>query len=241
MALVDRLREAGLSVLEACLGVGISKSGYYSARKSASTQAGSAQRPTPKSAQDAKIVARIQELRLEHPFWGYRRMWAWLRFRDHIFLNKKRVYRLMKQHDLLLKSRPKRACRTPKSKPKPDRPNQYWGIDMTKFMMPKLGWVYLVVVLDWYSRKIVGFEMSLRCRRQEWEAAMDSALVCEFPDGVRGCGLRLVSDNGSQPTSTGFMDTMRLLDIEQVFTSYNNPKGNADVQEEMCKRRLMVK
>ena len=112
---------------------------------------------------------------------------------------------------------------------------------MTKFMMPKLGWVYLVVVLDWYSRKIVGFEMSLRCRRQEWEAAMDSALVCEFPDGVRGCGLRLVSDNGSQPTSTGFMDTMRLLDIEQVFTSYNNPKGNADVQEEMCKRRLMVK
>ena len=44
-----------------------------------------------------------------------------------------------------------------------------------------------------------------------------------------------------QPTSTGFMDTMRLLDIEQVFTSYNNPKGNADVQEEMCKRRLMVK
>ena len=42
--------------------------------------------------------------------------------------------------------------------------------------------------------------------------------------------MRLFSDNGSQVTATGFMKNMALLDIEQVFTSYNNPKGNAETE-----------
>ena len=40
--------------------------------------------------------------------------------------------------------------------------------------------------------------------------------------------LRLISDNGSQPTSRAFMREMVNLGIEQIFTSYDNPKGNAD-------------
>jgi len=229
--LVDRLRDAEITVVDACAAAGISKSGYYASQTVATGKASNRTDPiSSKAGADAAIVERIKQLRLDHPFWGYRRMWAWLRFRDGLFINKKRVYRLMQQNNLLLKVRPKRASRTPKSKPHPDRPNQYWGIDMTKFLIPKLGWVYLVIVLDWYSRKIVGFELSLRARRQEWEAALDAGLVCEFPTGVRDQGLHLVSDNGSQPTSTGFMDDMRLLDIEQIFTSYNNPKGNAETE-----------
>jgi len=51
------------------------------------------------------------------------------------------------------------------------------------------------------------------------------AVQAEFPDGVRSADLKLVSGNESQPTSTGFMTTMGILGIEQVFTSYNNPKG----------------
>jgi len=39
-----------------------------------------------------------------------------------------------------------------------------------------------------------------------------------------------MSDNGSQPTSLNFMRTCRCLDIQQAFTSYNNPKGNADTE-----------
>ena len=105
-----------------------------------------------------------------------------------------------------------------------------WGIDMTKFLVEPVGWVYLVIVLDWYTKKIVGYDISLRCRRQEWEAALDRALQAEFPEGVRGQRLRLVSDNGSQITATGFMKYMARLDIEQVFTSYNNPKGNAETE-----------
>ncbi len=72
--------------------------------------------------------------------------------------------------------------------------------------------------------------LALRSRRQEWEAAVNRAVQAEFPNGVHGAGLKLVSDNGSQPTTTGFMAAMSALDIEQVFTSYDNPKGNAETE-----------
>ena len=59
---------------------------------------------------------------------------------------------------------------------------------------------------------------------------MNRAVQAEFPNGVHVAGLKLVSDNGSQPTTTGFMAAMSVLDIEQVFTSYDNPKGNAETE-----------
>ncbi|RMH32067.1 MAG: hypothetical protein D6690_14545 [Nitrospirae bacterium] len=52
-------------------------------------------------------------------------------------------------------------------------------------------------------------------------------------EGRAGAGLKLVSDNGSQPTATGFMAAMSLLEIEQVFTSSDNPKGNAETERLM--------
>jgi transposase InsO family protein len=101
---------------------------------------------------------------------------------------------------------------------------------MTKFLVPALGWVYLVVVLDWYSKKIVGHHVGLRGRAVEWRQALDMGLQAEFPEGVRDQGLKLISDNGSQPTSVSFMADMKALEIEQIFTSYDNPKGNADTE-----------
>lgn len=59
------------------------------------------------------------------------------------------------------------------------------------------------------------------------------AIKREYPEGVRGNGLKLISDNGSQPTSTSFMKDMTTLGIEQIFTSYDNPKGNADTERVM--------
>jgi len=87
------------------------------------------------------VVQRIQTLKAEHPFWGYRRMWAHLRFVDGPQINKKRVLRLMRQHGLLVKANPRlKATRTPgRSKPRPTAPNQWWGIDMTKVMVEPLG------------------------------------------------------------------------------------------------------
>jgi putative transposase len=181
---------------------------------------------------NSPILERIKTLKGEHPFWGYRRIWANLKYIDRLEINKKRVLRLMQKHDLLVKLDTKlKAVRTPpKNKPKPDRPNQWWGIDMTKVMVQGFGWMYIVVVLDWYTKKLVGYYAGMQCRSKHWLEALDMAANRQFPDGVREKQLFLMSDNGSQPTSVGFMKACHDMDITQAFTSYNNPKGNADTE-----------
>lgn len=178
------------------------------------------------------ILARIKQIKAKHPFWGYRRCWAHLRYVDGLNINPKRVFRLMKREDLLVKANVNiKACRTPvRSKPRPVRPNQWWGIDMSKVMVEGFGWMHIVVVLDWYSKKIVGYYAGLQCRSRHWLEALSEAINRQFPEGVREQGLHLMSDNGSQPTSLSFMQACRALDIQQAFTSYNNPKGNADTE-----------
>jgi len=178
------------------------------------------------------IVERIKQIKGEHPFWGYRRTWAHLQFVDKLKVNKKRVLRLMQKHGLSVKPNQKlKANRTPsRSKPKPDQPNQWWGIDMSKVMVEGFGWMYIVVVLDWYTKKITGYYTGMECRAGHWLEALDMAVNRQFPDGVREKGLHLMSDNGSQPTSVAFMQTCRQLGIDQAFTSYGNPKGNADTE-----------
>ena len=57
------------------------------------------------------------------------------------------------------------------------------------------------------------------------------AVQRQFREGIREHGaVRLVSDNGCQPTSANFMAACRVLGIAQIFTSFNNPKGNADTE-----------
>lgn len=180
------------------------------------------------------ILEKIQELKTEHPFWGYRRIWAYLTYVNHLEVNKKRVYRLMKAHELIVtKNTRLKAKRTANhAKPQAASPNQLWGIDMTKFKTAE-GWSYLVVVLDWYSKKIVGHHLSTLSRAGEWLEALEEGVHKQFEDGVRGEGLKLVSDNGCQPTSNKFMKGCHHLGIEQIFTSYNNPKGNAETERMM--------
>ena len=181
------------------------------------------------------VLARIQALKAEHPFWGYRRIWAQLRFGDGLRINKKRVLRLMRIHGLLVKPNHRlKATRTPgRSKPRPTVPNQWWGIDMTKVMVEPIGWMYLVLVLDWYTKKIVGHYAGLQAKTTHWLLALDAAVQRQFPAGGQGQGLSLMSDNGCQPTSGTFMKTCATLEITQAFTSYNNPKGNADTERLM--------
>ena len=182
---------------------------------------------------DAPLVETIKELKSLHPFWGYRRIWAFLQYKNKIIVNHKRVYRLMKKHNLGVMRAALKACRTPqKSKPKATVSCQWWGIDMTK-IITKMGWVYVTVVLDWYSKKIVGYHIGYQSKSSHWLSALDMALQANFPYGVRGHNLNLMSDNGCQPTSKSFMETCKQLEINHVLTSYNNPKGNADTERMM--------
>jgi putative transposase len=185
--------------------------------------------------EDAALLPPIQQLKAEPPFWGYRRLWAYLRFVEQQPVNKKRSLRLMREHHLLVSPHVKlKAKRTPRrNKPKATKPNEWWGIDMTKVVVEGFGWVYSVVVLDGYPKTIGGYHASLQCRAQHGVAALDMAVNRQFPDGVREQGLSLMSDNGCQPTSVAFMQACSRLGIHQTFTSYNNPKGNADPERMM--------
>jgi putative transposase len=181
---------------------------------------------------NSTVLERIKALKIEHPFWGYRRIWAHLKYVDKLEINKKRILRLMQKHELTVKPHSiLKATRVPqRSKPRPDRPNQWWGIDMTKVMVQGFGWVYIAVVLDWYTKKVAGYYAGLQCKARHWLEALDMAVNMQFPYGARDHGLYLMSDNGCQPTSVSFIKSCSDLGIKQAFTSYNNPKGNADTE-----------
>lgn len=152
------MREKGESLKAACETLGTSRSGQY--RKTKMRKA--------TSVLNQDLVEKLKELRLAHPFWGYRRMTAWLRYREGYEVNHKRIQRLMRENGLVVEQVRHKALRTSeRSKPKASRPNQYWGIDMTKFLLGPLGWCYLIVVLDWFTKEIVGWNLSLRAKTSE--------------------------------------------------------------------------
>jgi len=184
---------------------------------------------------DEGLLPRIQALKAEHPFWGYRRIWASWRVVEPLSVNKKRMLRLMRAHRLLVTPNLRlKAKRTPtRSKPKPTKPNEWWGIDMTEVLVQGFGWVYIVIVLDWYTKAIVGYYAGLQCTAKHWLAALARAVNQQFPAGARGQGLSLMSENGCQPTSRAFIEACHTLGIHQASTSYHNPKGNAETERLM--------
>lgn len=179
------------------------------------------------------IIDQILDIKSDHPYWGYRRIWAYLKYRKGITVNKKRIYTLMKKHNLLVTKNMRLKARRANypSKPRAEKPNEIWGIDMTKIMISGYGWLYLVVVMDWYTKKIVGYDIATRSQARDWLRALNIAVNVQFPEGIREkSDLKLVSDNGNQPTSVKFMEACDTLKIKQIFTSYNNPRGNADTE-----------
>lgn len=181
------------------------------------------------AARNRPLLHQILAIKNEHPFWGFRRVWSYLKYREGVAVNKKRIYRLMKTHDLLVtpnfRLRAKRTNLRPK--PRASRPNEFWGIDMTKIKMAGWGWIYLTIVLDWYTKEIVGASASIQSKTQDWLRALHQAVQARFPRGAReGAALCLISDNGCQPTSQRFMEECSTLGIHQIFTTWSNPKGN---------------
>ena len=185
---------------------------------------------------DKKLIERIKLIKSHHPFWGYRRIWAYLNYRENILINKKRVYRLLKENNLLVERnkllKAKRYTGSIK-KPKPTKPNEWWGIDMTKIMLGSFGWIYVVLVLDWHTKKVVGHYAGIQSKAEHWLEALNRAVNRQCLDGSRKHKINLMSDNGCQPTSLSFMKHCKTLEIKQAFTSYNNPKGNADTERMM--------
>ena len=180
------------------------------------------------------IVERIEKIKSEHPLWGYRRVWAYIRYREGVVVGRNRIYRLMKEKQLIVSPNFKLKAKRYSTRPKPRAsvPNQYWGTDMTKVKIQGWGWIYIHVVIDWYTKEIIGDYVSLTSKASDWQLALDRAVNNRFPDGIfakRGKP-KLISDNGCQPTSLSYMRSCSQLKIKQIFTTWNNPKGNADTE-----------
>jgi hypothetical protein len=99
---------------------------------------------------DEELLPRIQGLKAEHPFWGDRRIWAHLRFVEQVPVNMERILRLLREHRLLVTANQRlRAKRTPTGRtPKPTKPNEWLGIDMTEVLVGDFGWIYIRGYLD---------------------------------------------------------------------------------------------
>ena len=140
--------------------------------------------PRPVSADDLRLMRRIDEMYLKRPFYGSRRLLDWLQ--DEGFtVNRKRVQRLMRQMGMVAiypKARTSKPGKGHKIYPyllrnlKIDRPNQVWATDVTYIPMAK-GFVYLVAIMDWYSRKVLSWRLSTTMDTEPCVAALEEALA----------------------------------------------------------------
>ena len=128
---------------------------------------------------DLALLEKIKSLKQEHPLWGYRRVWSYFKYRQGLPVNKKRVFRVMKENGFLVTKNFRLRAKRTKMRPKPRAlyPNEFWGIDMTKIRMRTWGWLYLTVVLDWRTKEIVGHSLSLQSKTEDWLVALNQAVV----------------------------------------------------------------
>ncbi len=139
--------------------------------------------PAPASPDDLAVMRRMDELHLASPFYGSRRMTAVLR-RESWLVNRKRVQRLMRVMGLeAIFQKPNASQGHPAHEVYPyllrglsiDRPNQVWCADITYIPMAK-GFVYLVVVMDWFSRRVLTWRLSITLEAAFCVEALQDAL-----------------------------------------------------------------
>lgn len=156
-----------------------------------------------------KLMKFIDEQYTKTPYFGSRRMRAILKDRGYP-VGRQRIQRLMRLMGLeAIYPKPNLSKPHPEHKVYPyllrnleiTGSNQVWGIDITYIPMSK-GWVYLVAILDWFSRYVVSWEISTSMEVDFCLTAIDRALRRAIPEIVN-------SDQGSQFTSNDF--TKRLL------------------------------
>ncbi len=166
--------------------------------------------PRPVSDRDLDLMKRIDRLHLEMPYAGSR-MLRDLLFQDGIQVGRKHVATLMKRMGIeALYRKPTTTKKHPQHRVYPyllrgltiDRPNQVFAMDITYIPMAR-GFVYLVAVLDWYSRKVLSWRVSITMDVHFCLEALEEAIdVHGVPDIVN-------TDQGSQFTSQAFTGVLK--------------------------------
>jgi putative transposase len=201
-----------------CRVLGVARSALY--RHQPSTPA-----PLP-GTEDAALVARIKELIEQHPTYGYRRIWARLRFGDKRLINRKKVRRLMKAHGWMMCQRP--AAPKPRVRRKKSvatRRNERWALDASHIDCGADGWGHLIAVIDCYDREIVGWEFALRGRANEAERALEMACLARFGTLRPSGNVPIIrSDNGLIFQSRRFRDACRFYRLPEEFITPYTPE-----------------
>ena len=166
--------------------------------------------PKPPSEKDLFLMKQIDRLHLEFPFAGSRMLRDMLRLKG-IKIGRKKVSTLMRRMGIeALYRRPKTTQRHPEHKVYPyrlrnltiDRPNQIWAMDITYIPM-KRGFVYLTVVLDWYTRKVLSHRVSITMDKRFCIDALEEAIQRHGKPEIMN------TDQGSQFTSLNFTQTLK--------------------------------
>ena len=192
----------GLSVRRQCELLGLSRSAYY-------------YRPRPVDKETLEIMRLIDQQFLETPVYGKRRMKEYLETRGYR-VGKHRVARLMRLMGLrAIYPRSKTSKAHPEHKVYPyllrnleiTHPNQVWSSDTTYIPMPK-GFMYLVSIMDLYSRKVLSWSLSNTMDAGFCVAALEKALQ------QYGSPETFNTDQGSQFTSDHFISTLKEHNIK---------------------------
>jgi putative transposase len=165
--------------------------------------------PVPPSAEEIAVKHRIDEIYTRYPFYGSRRMTVVLN-KEHFSVSRPTVQRYMREMAI---SGVAPGPNT--SKPAPEHtiypyllrnvhaeyPNHIWGIDIT-YIRLNGGWMYLVAVLDWFSRYVVSWEL---------DQSLEMAFVLDTVDRALGqaCPTIWNSDQGSHFTSPKYIDRLK--------------------------------
>jgi len=180
-----------LSLVRQCALLSISRSSLY-------------YQPTQARAEDMELMALMDGQYLKAPFYGSRRMAAWLRDQGHQ-VNRKRVRRLLQLMGLeAIYRRPNTSRPSSENKIYPyllrglevSRVNQVWMADITYIPMAH-GFLYLVALMDWYSRYVLAWRLSNTLDTDFCVAAIEEALGKGSPEIFN-------TDQGSQFTSEAF-------------------------------------
>lgn len=168
--------------------------------------------PAAISAREVAIKHRIDEIYTEHPFYGSRRITVELR--QEMPINRKTVQRYMAEMGLVaLYPGPKLSQPNPAHQVYPyllrglkaSYPNHVWGIDIT-YIRLRRSWMYLVAILDWYSRYVVSWELAQSLEQEFVLLAVDHALAQARPAICN-------SDQGSHFTSSDYLDRLKAAQV----------------------------
>jgi len=222
------LREdSPMAVDRACRLAGIARAGYYRAWMEHEPRAA-----------ETQLRDRIQQISLTHRFYGTRRVAEALRA-EGMVINRKRVQRLMRL-DNLLALRQRRFLTTTDSRHtyavypnlaegfEPAAPNQLWRADIT-YLRLREGFVYLAVILDAYSRRVIGWELGETLQAELALAALRRALA----QRPAPAGLIHHSDRGVQYCSAAYVEMLHAAGIAISMSRAGNPYDNATAESFM--------